>query len=181
MSCKKWRNLIMERIDGTTNDIENQNLSLHLENCPSCRNLEQDLKRVLAELEEEPPIDLEIDPMLESKVMQMIGSTEMRSSISAGYFWLAGAGLVLFLTAGLLGGSLKNFSFFNLILKTGRQLSQITNVLTKLEIVYDILRPFAFQGLNTIAQWLLAIYKGSILVAMILLIRFVSIQKNCGD
>jgi hypothetical protein len=181
MSCKKWRNLIMERIDGTTNDIENQNLSLHLEDCPICRNLEQDLKRVLAELKEEPPIDLEIDPMLETKVMQMIRVPEMRTSISAGYILLTGAGLVLFLTAALLGGGLENFSFLNLTLKAGHQLSQITNVLTKLEIVYDILRPFVFQELNTLAQWVLAIYKGSVLVAMMLLIRFVSIQKNCGD
>jgi hypothetical protein len=181
MSCKKWRNLIMKRIDGTANDIEDQNLSLHLEKCLICRNLEQDLKRVLAELEEEPPIDLEIDPMLEAKVMQMIRVPEMRTSIYAGYIWLAGAGLVLLLTAALLGGGLEKFSFFNLILKAGHQLSQITNVLTKLEIVYDILRPFVFQELNTLAQWVLAIYKGSVLVAMMLLIRFVSTQKNCGD
>ncbi|NLW47084.1 MAG: zf-HC2 domain-containing protein [Firmicutes bacterium] len=181
MSCKKWRNLIMKKIDGTTNDIENQNLSLHLEGCPICRNLEQDLKRVLAELEEEPPLDLEIDPMLEVKVMQMIRHKEMRTTIYNEYVWLAGVGLILLLMAVLLGGSLENFSFFNLFLKAGRQLSQITNILTKLEIVYSIIRPFVFQGLNTIAQWVLAIYKGSVLVAMILLIRFISIQKNCGD
>lgn len=181
MSCKKWRNLIMRKIDGTTNDFEERNLSLHLEACPICRNLEQDLKRVLAELEEEPPIALEIDPMLEVKVMQMIRDTKMRTPIYTGYFWLAGAGLILLFTAVLLGGGPENISFFNLILKAGYQLSQITNALTKVEIVYDILRPFVFQELNLIAQWILAIYKGSFLVAMILLIRLVSIQKKCDE
>ncbi len=175
MNCKKWQTLIMRKIDGEINDLENRNLSLHLKACPHCQKLLQELDQIVTGLEEQPLMDLEINPNLELTIMEAVSNIKYRTPDETGIFQFIYAGLGLVFLGVLLsiGSQLTNFGFFDLILIINDGLSQMMNAVTKLEIIYHILRPFVFQELNTLAQWVLAIYKGTLLVSIMLLVRFI--------
>lgn len=181
MNCAKWQTLIMRKIDNETTDIENRDLSIHLNSCSHCRKLNRELEQILTILEDQPSLDLKIDPQLELAVLRKVCSLKYRTSEKVGIIRLAFAGLGLVFTIILLnlGLDLTNFSFFNLFLTINTGLLQITNVLTKLEVFYHILEPFILQELNTLARWMMATYKVTILLSIFLLVRFVYNQRRC--
>lgn len=182
MNCKKWQIIIMRKFDGAINESEDRDLSLHLKSCPHCRKLDRDLERILTGLEEQSPLDLKIDPKLEFTVMQAVHGLNSRRPTESGIIRLIYSGLGLVL-AGIflyIGSELVDSGFFNLLLKINDGISQITAALTRLEILYHILQPFVSQELTTLTQWISAIYKGALLVSIILLVQFVYTQRRCG-
>lgn len=180
MNCRKWQILMMRKNDGETNEMENRNLFLHLKSCPQCQKLEQDLEQILTGLEKQQPLDLKIDPKLELKVMNAVHCLKYRTPTETGIIRLIYAGLGLVFTGILvnIGSGLVNSGFFNLFLKISDGLSQIARAATTMEVLYHILQPFISQELNTVTQWVLSIYKGALLVSIILLIRFIYTQKR---
>lgn len=182
MNCDKWQTLIMRKIDNEISAVQNRDLSIHLSSCPHCLKLNRDLEQILAVLEDQPSVDLDlkIDPRLELTVMQEIRRIKYHSPSQDGIIRLAYTGLGLVFTGILLNLGLKliNFNFFNLFLLVNAGLSQIISFLTKLEVVYHILQPFVIQELNTLAQWIMAAYKGTILLSIVLLVWLVSIQRR---
>lgn len=180
MNCDKWQTLIMRKIDNEISAVQTRDLSIHLSSCPHCLKLNRDLEQILTVLEDQPSLDLKIDPRLELTVMQEIRRIKYHSPSQDGIIRLAYTGLGLVFTGILLNLGLKltNSNFLNLFLLVNTGLSQVTSFLTKLEIVYRILQPFVFQELNNLAQWIMAAYKGTILLSVVLLVWLVSIQRR---
>lgn len=172
---------MMRKIDGETNEMENRGLSLHLKSCPHCRKLDRDLELILSGLEEQHPLDLKIDPQLELKVINEVRRLKHRKPAETKFLWLIYTGLGLVFTGILVntGWQLVNNGFLNLFLKIRDGLLQIDETVTTMEIFYHILEPLVSRELHTVTQLVLSIYKGTILVSIILLLQFIYTQRRC--
>jgi hypothetical protein len=108
MSCSRWRESIQERVDGTLGPIRDAELQQHLDVCPECRALLQDLERLrdaAATLEPMRPPDhvwLQIAGRLrqEGRVHDRVSGASTPGRVQ--YAWLAiAAALVLAVGAAL--------------------------------------------------------------------------------
>ncbi len=182
MNCKKWHDLIMCKLDGEISEKEKQTLSLHLDSCPECRRLHRDLEQIFSGLEEPERFNLNIDPRLERTIMNEVYRLKSQSDANGvGKIVFIGLGLALmgFLINSCL--SLVNSGFFDILLKIQSGLTKIAGTITIVDIVYHIVQPLVSRELNIATQWVLAVYKGTILVSIILLTQFIYNQRNSEE
>lgn len=106
MNCEQYEEYIMKHLDGEINDIENNRLMKHIDECDACARKLEDLKGVMDSLEQtdiiEPPCDLEQVVMEKIKMLDSYNKKLNEKRLLLSYFIVTMMFTVLLILAAVL-------------------------------------------------------------------------------
>jgi hypothetical protein len=154
----------------------------HLDHCPECRNLYDDLDHILTPLEAAGPV--EPDPGIEQIILEKI--QEQPVSLSRPepglakliYVWVAFACILLMLA---IQWTLGGMDFPQLLLQIRQYINSFSGIALDLQIIYQFIASIFTQGLVSILWEIHYIGLAAFLFGIILTIRFTAVKPANPD
>lgn len=173
MKCKQYQELMMRDFDHNLNPEERKIWNDHLNVCPECRNLYQDLHRILTPME--IPVLIEPDPGLEQLVLERIQTLpavkpfEDKGLAKIIYGSLAVALLFLLLFVHL---TLREASFSQLLLQARQYFNFLSGIALNSQIIYRFITSVFGETVFALFREVQNICQAVILFGIVLIIKF---------
>lgn len=175
MECNQYQKLLMRRFDHDLNCKERELLAQHLNGCPDCRSLYEDLHRILASLETAAPV--EPDPGLEKMILEQIKTLPAVNLngelglIKMIFGWLAAALVLLYMAIHL---TVQDAGLYGILLQ-GRQYSSfLSGIALDSQIFFHVISSVFTQAIVSISRVLQNICWATILFGIVLAVRFMT-------